>query len=182
MKQKVLLLAVLMIGGLCFLSCGQRPQGEYEKKIVGKWHFGHSQKLEEGLTMAFEFTTDYRADKTAIYEGFIRLRVEVEDEDYANNLTFEYSISGESTWDVEGDYFIEKGNRCDIELKKASAMVEMEDNDFYIEMIKEKLEDFIPELRSSLLKKSKDKIIKLNDTEFSIEDEDGETETYTRIE
>lgn len=182
MKKKVLFMAVMVVGAICFVSCGQRQQGEYEKQIVGKWHGAFSQEDEDGIKMVMETTTDYRSDKTEVFDGLLRFRVEVNDGDYANNLTFEYSVSGEGTWDVDGDYFIEKINKCDIELKKAYALAEMEDNDLYIGVIKEALEDGIPEIRNSMMQKSKDKIIKLNDSEFSIKDDEGDTETYTRIE
>ena len=49
--------------------------------------------------------------------------------------------------------------------------------------LKQHIEDFLPELRNDMLKKSRSKIIKLTEDELSTEDvESDEPTTYTRIE
>lgn len=160
-------------------ACVNSEQSKHERQIVGSWLFSQLQD-DENMSVVMELNTDFQEDKSEVFDGYMRIRAHVDDGDYANTITFEYAVTGGGTWEVDGDYFVEKINKCDIRLQKVSTMIQLEDDDVYIGSMKEMLEDGMPGIRSSIMKKSKDKIVKLTDDEFIIEDEDGNRETYTK--
>ena len=158
-----------------------------EKKIVGKWHVAKTEIMEESDegysgTITVEGTTDYRSNKTQAGEGFMRIRLNVDEDEYANTITLEYSISDKGTWSVEGNNMVEKLNEVNIEFSGASTIANNEDDEVYIEAFKQHYADIIPEMRNEALKKSREKIIKLTEDELTIKVDEGEEITLTRIE
>ena len=168
---------------MLLVGCMGDKLNDKEKKIVGKWHVAKTEIMDEsdeGYTM--ELTTDYRSNKTQTAEGFMRFRLNVDEDEYANTITLEYSISAKGTWSVEGNNIVEKMNEVNIEFSRASTITNNEDDEVYIEALKQYFDDFIPELRNEMLKKSREEIIKLTEDELTTKDDEGEEITYTRIE
>lgn len=183
MKKTVLMTALLML----LVGCMGDKLNDKEKKIVGKWHVAKTEIKEESDegysgTFTMELTTDYRSNKTQTAEGFMRVRLNVDEDEYANTITLEYSISAKGTWSVEGNNIVEKMNEVNIEFSRASTITNNEDDEVYIEALKQYFDDFIPELRNEMLKKSREEIIKLTEDELTTKDDEGEEITYTRIE
>ena len=109
-------------------------------------------------------------------------RLNVDEDEYANTITLEYSISDKGTWSVEGNNMVEKLNEVNIEFSGASTIANNEDDEVYIEAFKQHYADIIPEMRNEMLKKSREKIIKLTEDELTIKVDEGEEITLTRIE
>ena len=183
MKKTLLMTALFML----LVGCMSDNLNDKEKKIVGKWHYAKMETIEESdedYSGAFtmELTTDYRSNKTQTGEGYFRIRLNVDEIEYVNTITLEYSISAKGTWSVEGSNLVEKYNEVNIDFNKASTIVNNEDDEVYIEAFKQHYADLIPEIRNELLKTSRDEIIKLTDDELTTKDDEGEEVTYTRIE
>ena len=174
-------LSIALLLMMVTIGCVNSEQSRYEKQIVGKWLFTQLQD-DDNMSVVMELITNFQKDKSEVFDGYMRIRTHIDDGDYANTITFEYAITGSGTWDIDSEYFVEKINKCDITLQKVSTMIQLEDDDIYIGQMKEMLEDGMPGIRSNIMKKSKDRIIKLTDDEFVIEDEDGNKETYRKTE
>ena len=184
MKKTTLLAVVLFL----ITGCIGEKLNDKEKMIVGKWHCAMVEETEEteddySGKMTLEYTVDYYSNKTETTEGKFRCRFNVDEIEYANTITLEYTISAKGTWSVEGNNLVEKMSEVNIEFEKASTIAKNNDDEVYIEALKQHIEDFLPELRNDMLKKSRSKIIKLTEDELSTEDvESDEPTTYTRIE
>jgi len=183
MKKTILMTALLIL----LVGCMSDKLNDKEKKIVGKWHFAKMETWEESNedysgTFTVEGTCDYQSNKKQVTECFMRIRLNVDENEYANTITLEYSISAKGTWSVEGNNMVEKLNEVNIEFSRASTIANNEDDEVYIEAFKQHYADIIPEMRNEMLKKSRDKIIKLTDDELTTKNDEGEEATYTRIE
>lgn len=183
MKKTVIMTALLML----LVGCVGDKLNDKEKRIVGKWHFAEMETIEEsdedysGI-FTVEYTTNCRSNKTQTTEGFMRIRFNVDEIDYANTITLEYSISSKGTWSVEGNNMVEKMNEVNIEFIRASTIANNEGDEVYIESFKQHYADIIPEMRNEMLKKSREKIIKLTDDELTRSDDEGNEYTLTRVE
>lgn len=156
-----------------------------EKKIVGKWHAIESKKFDEeeiGISVFLKFVSEYHDNKTISEEGILQFSYDIDEDYYTNTIILEYEVSVKGRWSVEGNYLVEKANEVNIDFNKASTIVENENDKEVIEHIKQEFANYIPEIRNDMLKKSREKIIKLTDDEITLKTDEGEEFTATRIE
>lgn len=193
MKKINLSRIVLLFCVLIVTSCGS-SLNDKEKKIVGKWHntysssyseddFGEDCFIVDG-TFSVESEDKYLSDHTEKEQGTFTFSFHVEDEDYEEWINLTYDLSYEGTWSVNGDELISKGKEIDIDFSKFKTTQEYKPDidDYYINILKSFVEDWIPEIRHDVLKKYSQKIVNLSDDEITLEDEDGEENTLIRIE
>ena len=182
MKKRILSITTFVLC-IFLIGCISEQLNDKEKRIVGKWYFGQTDNLEEEEeSLTFDLTCEYHSNKTTTTSGIWRFNYDIENDDYANTIILEYKVSSKGTWSVEGDYLVEKYNVFNIDFNNASTIAENKHNNVYIESLKQNIANIIPEMRNDMLKKSRDKIIKLTDDEMTLRDDEGTEITVTRVE
>jgi uncharacterized membrane protein YhaH (DUF805 family) len=163
----------------------EQVDNDKEKMVVGKWHGIVSESIDEddnSTKITIESRNEYHSDKTLSIYGTVRCVFDVDEIDYANTIILEYNISGKGSWSVEGNNLVEKASEINIDFYNASTIIKKEDDEDYIEAYKQYIANTIPEMRHEMLKKSRDKIVKLTEDELVTRDNEGTEINYTRIE
>lgn len=185
MKTLIQILAIA-VSSFLLLDCGANLN-EKEKKIVGTWYCMESleeSNVEEGIPnmkITIEGNDIYCSDKTMIANGEVRVSVLMDLGYYKNRITYEYEIIGEGEWYVEGKYLVSKASRVIINFMDAKTLKQTEDDDVFIDLLKEGMDEMLSEMKKEMLKGSREKIVLLTDNELILRN-DGKDTKYTRIE
>ena len=192
MKKHYYAWLVIVLCAMTVTGCGS-GLSDNEKKIVGKWYVAIPAETDTDYdddTFIKEFTwsgeeeVEYFDDHTGKYQVNAIYSYHVVDGDYDEWIELKYAFSGEQTWSIEGEEMVEKAKDVSVRFIGFSTMQEYDPDvdDYYINTLKSMLNDVMPEIKQEMLKKSTSTIVELTDDEMILEDEDGEKETYTKIE
>lgn len=183
MKTFIQIIAIALSSFL-LSGCGANLN-EKEKKIVGSWYFMESREesdVDEGITnmrLTMEGNDVYCSDKTMIANGVVRISILMDLGYYKNRITYEYEIIGEGEWYVEGKYLVSKASKVIINYRDAKTLRQTEDDEVFIELLKEEMDEMLSEMKKEMLKESREKIVSLTNDELILRD-DGEEIKYTR--
>lgn len=182
MEKRILSITTFVL--CAFLTgCISEQLNDKEKRIVGKWYLGQTESSEEeDGSFTIDLTCEYHSNKTTTTSGILRYSFDIEDDDYANTIILEYKYTAKGKWSVEGNNLVEKESEVNIDFNNSSTIANNEDDEVYIESLKQNIANDIPEVRNEMLKKSRDKIIKLTDDEMTLRDDEGNEYTLTRVE
>lgn len=169
-----------------FSSMVSKTVTDEEEAIVGTYYSAGMERLDDGAVLySYEEEIEYRADNTALHEGIFKFKIplEIEEDDYYNEITLTYKMTGEDSWHVENGYLIEKGIEYDVEYIDGTSL--KPSDDFYdvdvpIKRFKEYFEMVIPQMKQEFMKKVRSKIVRIDDEELVLRDKEGKEETYTR--
>lgn len=168
-----------------FSSMVSKTVTDEEEAIVGIYYSAGMERSDDGAVLgSHETEIEYRADNTNLCDGIFKFKLPVEiEEDYYNEITLTYKITAKFTWHVENGYLIEKGIECDWEYIDGTSLKPSDDFydvDVLIKRYKEHFEMGIPQIRQEFMKKVRSKIVRIDDEELVLRDEEGKEETYTR--
>lgn len=169
-----------------FSSMVSKTVTDEEEAIVGTYYSAFMERSDDGTVLySYEVEIEYRADNTALFEGIAKFKIplEIEEDDYYNEITLTYKMTGEHSWHVENGYLIEKGIEYDLEYIDGTSLKPSDDFydvDVLIKRYKEYFEMGIPQIRQEFMKKVRNKIVRIDDEGLVLRDEEGKEETYTR--
>ena len=161
---------------------------EKEKKIIGKWNSSFTEQVDEAGTdfiiqsITQEATDEFLSDKTEVERGILKYRFTV---DEGVDVVLEYERISEGVWTIEGNAIITKGSRSEFNFIKGYPLgvsYSYSYGDYYVNKMKEKMEDVIEYMRQSQLEPNRMEITSLTDKELILKEEDGTINTLTRIE
>ena len=196
----ILIPSVCMLLLLC-LTTNCTNLSEQEKLLVGKWDVSEMEldvewgDEDSGITVDYycEGAEEYKKNHTVVEECTLRYKfnfdlekLDCEDFDHIYTIVLEYLCRYEGTWKFDGDQMIEKGNSLKYDFVNTYTVGDDPDldidKDFYIKIIKETLADLHNNTRIESMKKREYNIINIDEYEVTLEDEEGEEFTITRIE
>lgn len=168
-----------------FSSMVSKTVTDEEEAIVGTYYSAFMERYDDGGVLSYEAEIVYRADNTNLCEGIAKFKIplEIEEDDYYNEITLTYKRTAKATWHVENGYLIEKGIEYDLEYIDGTSLKPSDDFydvDVLIKRYKEYFEMGIPQIRQEFMKKVRRKIVRIDDEGLVLRDEEGEEETYTR--
>lgn len=180
MKTKNISSLILFV--VCIMFCACSDLNPSEKLLVGSWYDTGNMK-SEGQEIVYEGTSTYNEDRTCSTKCSMRIT------NYTDGLqeivTVSYQTNGK--WKIDGKMLVESCTDADVKVDNVDLQGEQLTTDLEIikEIKKSEIERFrydaaIP-LKSNLLKGSKDRIVKLNDSFLVTIDEDNQREEYRRV-
>ncbi len=185
MRKTTLGILMLSLVAVVMTSCNLF-KSEQERKIVGKWYSAATDAqdtatvIDDGITlrtMADE-TCTYETDKKTYDTGTCQYVISLYDE-YSIILKYKFSSTG--TWEIKDGRLYERPSDANITF---AGMELSHPNDPDLQQLanqyKQNFATGIPELKSDLLTPNDYKIVKVDDTELVLSDEDGST-TYRRL-
>lgn len=152
-------------------------QGEYTESIDEE-----EDNIITNFTMKYESRDEFKEDGTETDRGPVNFKFEVEDDDgYSNVITLSYISSYTGTWEQKGLSLHLIGETFNMTFIHSTTRYNRSDDDYYIQLLKEYVEDeIVPDTKAYLLGKREVKIKSLT-RERMITVEDGEETVYTRI-
>ncbi len=185
MRKTTLSILMLSLVAVVMTSCNLF-KSEQERKIVGKWYSAATDVsdtaivVDDGITArltADEYCT-YDADKKVYSNGTLQITYNLYDE---YSIILKYKISYTGTWEIKDGRLYEKPTDASV----VFAGMELSDPNLYelqqaANAAKQELSPYISEMKSDLLTPSDSKIVKVDDNELVLSDEDGPT-TYRRL-
>lgn len=186
MRKTTLSILMLSLVAVVMTSCNLF-KSEQERKIVGKWYSNAADDgqdtamiVEEGVTarLSGEMYNTYETDKNAYSTGTFQLVFNIYDE---YSIILKYKGSSTGTWEIKDGRLYEKPSDASVTF----AGMELSDPNMYelqqlANQYKQNLTPMISEIKSGLLTPSDSKIVKVDDNELVLSDEDGPT-TYRRL-
>lgn len=183
-------LCVLMM--LVFTGCS--GLSERERLLVGRWDSSYTERdisvSDEEDYLSFDYITEsvdeFRSDHTNVEEGVTKFKFyfDFEDLDDYYCIVMKYRDRYEGTWKLEGDKLHLRCTSLESEFVSAEEVMDDSDVDideeYYIDFLKNYVDDFYDELRSQLREPRTQSVVSLTDNEFTWE-EDGETQTEYRL-
>ncbi len=186
MRKTTLGILMLSLVAVVMTSCNLF-KSEQERKIVGKWYYSDAagidtttQIIEEGVTTQgfSEISVTYGEDNKFIVQGLIQSTANLYDE-YSIILKYKFTSTG--TWEIKDGILHERPSDANINF----AGMELSDPNLYelqqaANEWKQNNAPVIAEFKSDLLTPSDSKIVKVDDNELVLSDEDGPM-TYRRL-
>ena len=172
----------LILFVVCIMFCACSDLNPSEKLLVGSWYDTGNMK-SEGQEIVYEGTSTYNEDRTCMSK--YSMRITYYSEGIQEIVTVSYKTKGK--WKIEGKLLVESCTDADVKVDNVDLMGEELTTD--IEKIKEvknsEIERFrydaaIP-LKSNLLKGSKDRIVKLNESFLVTIDNGNQRSEYRRV-
>ena len=158
-----------------------------EKKIIGKWDSSFYIEVDEAgegfilQSITQESTDEFLSDKTEVEKGILKYRFTV---DYGIDVVLEYELIYNGIWSIEGNTLIKEGTHAELKFIKGYPLgtSSYSYGDYYVDKMKGKMEKVIESTRLSLLEPGHMEITSLTNEELILKEEDGTTNTLTRIE
>lgn len=188
MRKTTLGILMLSLVAVVMTSCNLF-KSEQERKIVGKWYYSDASEaykdtaevIDDGITgrSITEESCTYEVDKKINSTGTFQYVINLYDE-YSIILKYKFSCTG--TWEIKDGRLYEKYSDASINF----AGMELSDPNLYelqqlANQYKQNIAaNFLPELKSDFLTPVDTKIVKVDDNELVLSDEDGPT-TYRRL-
>ncbi len=186
MRKTTLSILMLSLVAVVMTSCNLF-KSEQERKIVGKWFYSDAagidtttQVIEEGVTAQdfSEFYVTFGEDNKFTMQGLSQVTANLYDE---YSITIKYKISCNGTWEIKDGRLYERPSDANITF----AGMDLSDPNLYelqqaANEWKQNNAPIIAELKSDLLTPDDSKIVKVDDNELVLSDEDG-TMTYRRL-
>ena len=178
---------MLSLIALVMTSCNLF-KSEQERKIVGKWYISNAaaadtttEVIDDGITLKYiyEGSCTYETEKKTYYAGTFQYVINLYDE-YSIILKYKFSATG--TWEIKDSRLYEKTSDANVSF----AGMELSDPNMYelqqlANQYKQNIAaNVLPEFKSGLLTPDDSKIVKVDDNELVLSDEDGPT-TYRRL-
>lgn len=187
-----MLSALCMLMMLVFTGCSSLS--ERERLLVGKWDSSYTERNisasdgEDYLSfdLITESTDEFRSDHTEVEDGVTKFKFyfDFEELDDYYCIVMEYRDHYEGTWELVGDELRLRFKSFGLEFVSAKEVMDDPDIDideeYYIDFLKNYVDDFYDELRSQLREPRTLSVVSLTDSEFTWE-EDGETQTEYRL-
>ncbi len=186
MRKTTLSILMLSLVAMVMTSCNLF-KSEQERKIVGKWYYSDAagidsttQIIDEGMTTQYfsEFYVTYGEDNKFTIQGLLQATANLYDE---YSITLKYKISCNGTWEIKNGRLYERPSDANITF----AGMDLSDPNLYelqqaANEWKQNNAPVVAEGKSDFLTPSDSKIVKVDDNELVLSDEDGST-TYRRL-